>query len=481
MRASEKFNETVKEAVKIQLGKKLVEKMKFYPGLSTVEEFLSWNASIAGPRMGQVKELPKLTSGPRILSMHDMAGGYNEMPDNDYLMMFRSWNLVDIFVYFTHVVFAVPPLQWTATAHSHGRLAMGTLIFEGNPEADKISQMIRDSKKRATILSQLVNIADHYGFDGWFVNVEGGNWASGDPAKFVAELRDAMHEKLGARSQVIAYPYGPDSEMFKAADGVFAQYNWGASDESVKRVAAAAGNRKSDVYMGTDAFGGERGNDEPDPEHVGQCAKFGLSLAVFAPGYTLEVGSQKKYSAAAVDYDHRYWNSIGKSFGRQVNTSEEWPVKFEKSSSGTAVQKKDGVADRETTQNLHGQIKAHELKQQLAVTKEELDVVKNSARTEKANAESREDKLTRELRQLRTDTKTEVHEHKKAMAEFQAAKEAQDVAKAQENTYHLRQAILFAVIATSVVTLACAHAFQRFSFRDPKELKKSSTWVPVPA
>eukprot|EP00929_Paragymnodinium_shiwhaense_P018437 TRINITY_DN12908_c0_g2_i1.p1 TRINITY_DN12908_c0_g2~~TRINITY_DN12908_c0_g2_i1.p1 ORF type:complete len:484 (+),score=153.44 TRINITY_DN12908_c0_g2_i1:80-1531(+) len=319
---SQEFQQAVKEAAKKEVGKVLEDKMKFFPAMTSYAQLLEWNTSVAGPRVGPSKLPIELPNGRRILSMHDMAGGYQELADNDYMSMFKSWPLVDLFVYFSHCRIGVPPTQWTSVAHEHGRPAMGTLIFEGSNAAD--SKLIKENREQ--VISKLVEVADHYGFDGWFVNVEGGEWGHGDPEKFVGELKTALKEKVGKNSQVIAYPYGPEDKMFQAADGVFMQYNWDTSPESMEEVAKSAGERKHDVYMGTDSFGGFRGNDQPDPKHVQACRDHDVSLAVFAPGVTLEKGAQRKVSLLAVDYDERYWESIAKNFGRDVPSSGEWPV-----------------------------------------------------------------------------------------------------------------------------------------------------------
>eukprot|EP00929_Paragymnodinium_shiwhaense_P018435 TRINITY_DN12908_c0_g1_i1.p1 TRINITY_DN12908_c0_g1~~TRINITY_DN12908_c0_g1_i1.p1 ORF type:complete len:458 (+),score=119.93 TRINITY_DN12908_c0_g1_i1:78-1451(+) len=321
-RSSKAFDTAVEAEVEKRLGEKLEEKMKFFPAMTSFGQLLQWNTSVAGPRVGPSKLPVELPNGRRIMSMHDMAGGYQELSDNDYLSMFKSWPLVDLFVYFSHCRIGVPPNQWTAMAHEHGRPAMGTLIFEGSNSED--SKIIKENREK--VISQLVQVADHYGFDGWFVNIEGGQWERGDPEKFVGELKTSLKDKVGKRAQVIAYPYGPDDKMFQHADGVFMQYGWDESPASMHSVMEKAGERRHDVYMGTDSFGGLRGNDEPDPEHVKACAKSDVSLAVFAPGFTLEKGEDRKVSLLAVDYDERYWESIAKNFGRDVPSAGEWPV-----------------------------------------------------------------------------------------------------------------------------------------------------------
>lgn len=241
-------------------------------------------------------------------------------------------------------------MQWTAVAHEHRRPALGTLILE--PDAASVQATHVITKHRAAVLDKLVDVADHYGFDGWFINVEGGKWKNGDPATFVGELRDKMRARLGNRSQVIAYPYGPgDKVMFSSADGVFVNYNWPTDDASMQGIVKAAGDRSADVYMGMDGFGGFRGNTQPDPEHVEACAKHDLSIALFGPGVTLEKAANRTFSLLGVDYDRRYWSSIGKHFGRHryrdpgpADSMAEWPVPWEIPTPSLAQAQSEGSA-----------------------------------------------------------------------------------------------------------------------------------------
>jgi len=342
----------VKKAIEAGVTEELEKIMKFWPGMTSVEQLLHWNATIAGPRMGPVKELAALRSDRRIMSMHDMAGAYNELSDNDYLMMFRSWEVVDMFVYFSHVRIAVPPLQWIMVAHQHQRPAIGTLILEQNEESLEFVQQM--GKHRDAVIDKLVHVAEHYGFDGWFVNIETSPdiWQQGDPERFVGDLRRKMKEKVGQRAQVIAYPYGPEDQMFQHADGVFVNYNWPDDPASMDSVAQAAGDRVADVYMGMDSFGSRRGDNEPEPRLVQLCAERNLSVAVFGPGYTLEVMADRKYSNHAVDFDKRYWSSIGQNFGRKgmsaLKNGTTWPIPWEHDGEKTKEAPMDSAGNNES-------------------------------------------------------------------------------------------------------------------------------------
>eukprot|EP00928_Gymnodinium_smaydae_P047082 TRINITY_DN31412_c0_g1_i1.p1 TRINITY_DN31412_c0_g1~~TRINITY_DN31412_c0_g1_i1.p1 ORF type:complete len:472 (-),score=108.17 TRINITY_DN31412_c0_g1_i1:113-1528(-) len=312
-----------KTPAEIKADEIVQKRLKYFPGMESVADLMSWNETVAGPRYGQNPEALKLRDGPRIVSFHDMAGGYNEMPNNTYAMMFKSWDIVDMFVYFAHIAIVIPPQAWIALAHSHKTMVLGTIMFE-----NENTQVQLLEANRSLGIQKLVDVADHYGLDGWLLNVESGGWEGKDPEFFARDLKNAMHEKI-PHSQVLSYPYSPDSEMFKHSDGVFVQYNWNMSDSALSAMAAAAGDRKHDVYLGLDCFGGEdggRSNSAPDPPHVQAAAKHELSLAIFAPGVTLENRAKNTFSKEAVKFDRKYWKTIEANFrGSSGSNSEAEP------------------------------------------------------------------------------------------------------------------------------------------------------------
>lgn len=67
----------------------------------------------------------ELPNRPRILVCHDMEGGYTDDKwvqggSNADAYGIWHWYLIDVFVYFSHSLVALPPPCWTNTAHKHG-------------------------------------------------------------------------------------------------------------------------------------------------------------------------------------------------------------------------------------------------------------------------------------------------------------------------------------------------------------------------
>lgn len=321
------WNEAVETGARAEPGvmsevrRILKSKMEHFPGINSVEEIMAWTPELAGPYQGGPGHEPAKPDRPRSMSIHDMAGGYGKHPDNEYLQLFApSWNAVDVFVYFSHIRLAVPPPQWTTEAHVHGSLALGTLMLEpGNSEA---AEMTENSD---AFIDKIVEITDHYGFDGWLVNVEA--WGgSGSAEDFVGKLTKKSKAKLGKRSYIVAYPYNPGDEMMDKADGIYVNYGWSTSDSAMEQYKAESHGKQHDVYMGLDAFGSLRGNPTPDKMHVGACAKHDLSVAVFAPGFTFEHQSHNEYSKEAERIDQSFWEDIRQAF--HINRAQELGREF---------------------------------------------------------------------------------------------------------------------------------------------------------
>ena len=82
------------------------------------------------------------------------------------------WQLIDIFVYFSHYFVTIPPPCWTNSAHTHGVPVLGTLITESDDGVARCSKFLEDEASVETMVNQLVDIAEYYRFDGWLLNIE---------------------------------------------------------------------------------------------------------------------------------------------------------------------------------------------------------------------------------------------------------------------------------------------------------------------
>jgi mannosyl-glycoprotein endo-beta-N-acetylglucosaminidase len=224
-----------------------------------------------------------------------MKGGYLEdrigqigphNPTRRDVYNFSNWNLIDIFVYFSHCRVTIPPPSWTNAAHRNGVLCLGTLITEWDEGlADLVSVFSPNDKSNDgqgifNVADKLIELAVYYGFDGWLINIECKVRGPSDAkllADFTAYLTKGMkkaipHSKtlwyltlcicFGVAESCCRYDSVTiDGELrwqsalteknqlfFESADGIFLDYHW--VPPKIKDSVNRAKSRAKDVFVG---------------------------------------------------------------------------------------------------------------------------------------------------------------------------------------------------------------------------------------
>ncbi|GIL62379.1 hypothetical protein Vafri_16601, partial [Volvox africanus] len=247
---------------------------------------------------------------PRLLVCHDMMGGYLEDrlvqgSANPGFFRLWHWDQIDVFIYFSHHLVTLPPPGWISAAHRNGVRVLGTFITEawedGRLRCEALLASPAAARHTADILTSL---AAYHGFEGWLVNVENGLRRELVPnlITFVGHLRARMAAVVGPHALVVWYDAVTsdgrlawqngltplNAPFFDAADALFVNYTWGEAAPAA--VAAAAGSRAADVFMGIDVFGrGSYGGGKDNcPVALSAARSEGLSAALFAPGWVYE-------------------------------------------------------------------------------------------------------------------------------------------------------------------------------------------------
>ncbi|KAG2723979.1 hypothetical protein I3843_02G172600 [Carya illinoinensis] len=267
----------------------------------------------------------------RLLVCHDMEGGYVDDKwvqggTNPEAYAIWHWYLIDIFVYFSHSLVALPPPCWINTAHRHGVKVLGTFIAEWD-EGRVICDRLLSTKESAHLYAErLAELADSLGFDGWLINIEVRLDIKQIPIlkEFISHLNETMHS-LVPGSLVIWYDsvtiHGGlrwqnqlnemNKPFFDICDGIFVNYTW---KENYPRLSAAiAGDRKFDVYMGIDVFGrGTYGGGQWNTNvALDVLKKYDVSAAIFAPGWVYETKQPPNFQSA----QNHWWALVEKSWG----------------------------------------------------------------------------------------------------------------------------------------------------------------------
>eukprot|EP00457_Paulinella_chromatophora_P012901 gb/GEZN01013150.1/.p1 GENE.gb/GEZN01013150.1/~~gb/GEZN01013150.1/.p1 ORF type:complete len:306 (-),score=59.51 gb/GEZN01013150.1/:115-915(-) len=257
-----------------------------------------------------------------------MAGGYNPRADQIYRSVFQQWHLIDEFCYFGHHRVCIPPAVWIQDAHAHGKLCLGTLITEHAVGAADNSLLLDQAASAAQKLGQMLA---YYGFDGWLVNIEsplrGGAADIARLVKFLTVLRQQCRSSAGHTARVLVYDSldkqgqikyanqlsSENKALFDASDGMFLNYWWTAEQLRSSRELAGP-ERRADVYAGVDVWGRNTTCYGAGPlcaQGVKLVAQAGISVALFAPGWCLEVGpARDKAVEDAAKQDAAFWQQL---------------------------------------------------------------------------------------------------------------------------------------------------------------------------
>jgi mannosyl-glycoprotein endo-beta-N-acetylglucosaminidase len=275
----------------------------------------------------------------KLIHCHDMMGGY--VPDLDLypqgvdssaIYNFNYWQYVDTFVYFSHHRVTIPPPGWTNAAHRSGVRLLGTFITGTTDDEDVLALVEEPSPNVFPMAEKLSAMAEYYGFDGWFFNIETKLPfmspvcdACDKLARFIGSLRGALQAKNPAAQVIwydsvtasgsVAYQNSLTSEnelYFDNSDGLFTNYWWSTDPNypTPEKSAALAGDRRYDVYTGTDVWGRGTyaGGGFTTYIALSAIAEAGTSAALFAPGWTYEKASDTKPFGPRED---RLWTGTG--------------------------------------------------------------------------------------------------------------------------------------------------------------------------
>jgi endo-beta-N-acetylglucosaminidase D len=193
-----------------------LDRLKGFTYFDTFEQLETWTEADVDPiqRANTPLFIRSLTARDslgqaNVLLCHDYAGNYHDyegvsgigMKEEMYTCEYLQH--VDTFIYFSHKLVCVPPPTWINALHRNGAKALGTILIEPQtPDSEKLLQHGEDGLS-FPFATKLAEIADHYGFDGWLVNIEKSfptaNW---NTSVMEALLRQLKFE-LGPRKQLV--------------------------------------------------------------------------------------------------------------------------------------------------------------------------------------------------------------------------------------------------------------------------------------
>jgi hypothetical protein len=319
--------------------------------LSSLAELMEWRPVAGTPSPSPPGRLAKHAArvadgganlpprdAPQLLLCHDFRGGYlgsdtghfGSTADAEAYTVER-WPSVDVFCFFAHRMVAVPPAEWIAAAHRHGVPCIGTFIVEHSAEV--LWPLLSGALPPVAVAEQLARLAAHYGFDGWLLNIEVNVPAATVPVvlEWIAAVTLSCTQLIGPQAVVLWYDSVCVDGVIKYQNalsrrnvafarrchGLFSNYWWTpAMLTQSAELARAEGMSPAQVFHGTDAFGRNTYGGGGFRSHVAVGAAFaaGVSSALFAPGWTLEVAATQRSEATARERfraaDRQFWEPI---------------------------------------------------------------------------------------------------------------------------------------------------------------------------
>ncbi|MBD2722668.1 endo-beta-N-acetylglucosaminidase [Hymenobacter armeniacus] len=258
--------------------------------------------------------------------MNNFSGYLNEQPQFN-LYNFTHWQYVDVLTWFASPI-GIPCRPWVETAHRNGVKIIGTVFTD---RAGFVALCQKDASGNYLGAQKLVDVANYYGFDGWFFNEESALTATeaGEVINLLKQLQALKPAGMEIHWYDSMLPSGAVSYQntlnannarllqdgtARVNDAMFTNYFWtgaGTFNTAVS-TAASLGRSPFDVYTGADIWPGR------NPQRLftntswlsdfytgGSPAQPRTSLAVFAPNMTFN-GGQNNFSTNPADYANFY-------------------------------------------------------------------------------------------------------------------------------------------------------------------------------
>ncbi|KAF2711022.1 glycoside hydrolase family 85 protein [Pleomassaria siparia CBS 279.74] len=260
-----------------------------------------------------------------VLLCHDYSGNYHDyeasqgigVDEESYSCEYLQF--VDTFIYFSHKLACVPPPSWTNTLHRNGVKVLGTYLVEPQTnDTERLLEQTTDSENTVTfpMAHKLADIAKHYGFDGWLINIEKPFHEVGWNPLLLDAFLQQLKDVLGVSRQLIWYDaltaankieyqnaLTPKNLGFsKACGSILTNYCW---KESNTRSSLHLSDDKippQAIFFGVDVWAqnttplAHRRTTYPEQGGGGtntgiavtKLADFGLSVGIFAPAWSFE-------------------------------------------------------------------------------------------------------------------------------------------------------------------------------------------------
>ncbi|WP_370831992.1 discoidin domain-containing protein [Clostridium sp.] len=266
---------------------------------------------------------------------------------------FSYWQYVDSYVYWggsNRGIFVLPTADIIDAGHKNGVPVLGTVGFPWGPGEGRVEQirefLVKNEDGSFPVADKMIEMANFYGFDGWFINQE--SYGCGkEEADLMVEFFTYMHEKdpnirigwydsmttegsVNYQDSLNPLNVGFFQNNGKTVtDEFFLNYNWDREstsfpelskvDMSIK-TANEVGRSQYDIFAGVEVQQNAYNDKFPVENLLDEDGKLKLSLAMYCPNSTL---SMAKDMEDFYKHDQKFWVG-GSGDPSNSNTEDQW-------------------------------------------------------------------------------------------------------------------------------------------------------------
>jgi endo-beta-N-acetylglucosaminidase D len=259
----------------------------------------------------------------------DNFGPYIDSANKFNLFNFSHWQYIDILCWFGGSAGApilIPSKSWVDAAHKNGVKVIGTIFMApiafGGSQAQVQSFLVQDSAGNFIAAQKLIQIANHFNFDGWILNFETSvnSTVGGQAAAFVNALDSAYAgEVIWYDAMLVNGSISYQNKLnannayfFQHSTGLFTNYNWTLASTVTSSATYATGLGLSpfNVYTGADMWPGRNAQTAfSDYTWIDNIITSGVaktSIAMFAMNFTFNYGPFTNFNNDSTDYETFY-------------------------------------------------------------------------------------------------------------------------------------------------------------------------------
>ena len=225
---------------------------------------------------------PNVTLNPKLAALSSMADHTSGTPsqgsDQFNTYAFQYWQYADLLVDWAgssgEGIIVPPSADATDAAHKNGVPILGTIFYPPTAYGGQIGwvndSLVQNPDGSFPFADKLIEVANYYGFDGWFINQETAG-GTAETASKMQQMLNYLQAKKPANMKIMWYDAmirsGPvswqgalnaNNAMFfqdngKVSDSMFVDFRWSAGTlSSSNAMATSLGRSPYDLYAGID-------------------------------------------------------------------------------------------------------------------------------------------------------------------------------------------------------------------------------------